>query len=92
MTTPTAYPVKKQPLCADCKTHPASIKRGKENVCPDCYNEQPLPPLSQWDRVINPAYILSMESSLISVIAAVARLEKEVARLTATVDATITDN
>ncbi len=91
MTTPTVYPTKKLPLCSNCKTRPASIVRGKENVCPDCYNEQPLPPLAQRDRVINPAFILAIESKQDSLIATVARLEREVARLTDTINATIAD-
>ena len=74
---PTDYPTKKQPICADCKTRTASIKRGKDTVCPDCYNEKPLPPLAQWDRVINPAFILSLENRIID-------LETTVAQLTAT--------
>ncbi len=74
MTTPTAYPAKKLPLCANCKTRPASIVRGKENVCPDCYNEQPLPPLAQWDKVVNPAFILAMENRIVELETTVARL------------------
>ncbi len=71
---PTDYPTKKQPICADCKTRTASIKRGKDTVCPDCYQEQPLAPLSQWDRVINPAYILAMENRIKALEATVAQL------------------
>lgn len=72
------YPTKKQPICADCKTRTASIKRGKDTVCPDCYNEKPLPPLAQWDRVINPSFILALENRIIE-------LETTVAQLTAAI-------
>lgn len=62
------------PICADCKTRPSVLKRGKESVCIDCYQEQPLQPLSQWDRVINPAFILAMENRIKALETTVAQL------------------
>lgn len=51
-------------LCADCKTRPAVLKRGNQSVCVDCFTEQPLQPLAQWDRVMNPSYILALEKRI----------------------------
>jgi len=84
VTQPTAQR-KPLPICADCKTRPASLKRGKENVCPDCYNETPLQPLAQWDRVTNPAYILAMESQIDKLTATVDRLVAVIASLQETI-------
>lgn len=47
-------------LCADCRTRPAVLQRGKVAVCVACYEEKPLVPLATWDRIINPAYILAL--------------------------------
>lgn len=51
-------------LCQQCGTRQAALKRGTEIVCTDCYNEPPLIKPGQWDRIINPAYILALEARI----------------------------
>ena len=48
-------------LCQQCGTRQAALKRGTQIVCTDCYSEPPLPKPGEWDKVINPAYILELE-------------------------------
>ena len=51
-------------FCQQCRTQPATLKRDGQIVCTDCYGEKPLPSPGQWDRVINPAYILALEKRI----------------------------
>lgn len=51
-------------LCAECKTHTAVIKRGGQAICIDCYNEQPLPPLTTWDKLMRPETIAMLEGRI----------------------------
>lgn len=65
-------------LCANCKTEKATLRRGTEFFCTDCYNLEHEPPLvrvARWDEVINPAYILALEERIV-------RLEKLIAEWT----------
>ncbi|MBT9173896.1 MAG: hypothetical protein DDT21_02302 [Syntrophomonadaceae bacterium] len=51
-------------ICADCKTRPAVLKRGKQSVCVACYEDKPPLPLAAWDRAMTPAYILTLEARI----------------------------
>jgi hypothetical protein len=51
-------------LCQHCGVQKATLKRGAEVVCTECYNEPPLVKPGEWDRVINPVYILALEKRI----------------------------
>lgn len=51
-------------LCQHCGVQKATLKRGAEVVCTECFNEPTPPKPGEWDRVINPVYILALEKRI----------------------------